>query len=279
MKLPAATMLSLAMMAPLTASWAGAEEEGVAVTASSEIEVRPNRLMIQTHVMGTGELTADALVKYRDAAKRLSGALEGLQLANLEVEQGKIAFQGIGVAEVPGGESAGVKTETAIVRTVNVSVSGIDRLTEDETPQVIGRLLDALRDAGLKLGPAADSNQMLAARMFGQAQSSVPQVTFVVDDASSQRKEAYQQAFSQARAQAEELAALAGAKLGRVLAVTETEAGPTQEPSLMENMMAIYGVRSAKKSGLTRLTADSYGPILLQVNLRVRFALEEKGDP
>src|SRR5262249_20221227 len=139
----------------------------------------------------------------------------------------------------PGMQQAAGKPEVSITKSLRLSVSGIDKLTEEELVGLVAKLLDAAKDAGVAVG--SEGNSSLIARMNGM---SVPSqmVTFVADDPSAARKQASEDAFRQAKEKAQRLAAMAGAQLGSVLSMEETPATSGREESMQERLIeTIYG--------------------------------------
>src|SRR5207244_135021 len=61
--------------------------EGFTVTGKGSVSAKPNRLEIDLEVSAASELTADAIVKYRDTKRRLQEAFVALKLENLAVEE------------------------------------------------------------------------------------------------------------------------------------------------------------------------------------------------
>jgi uncharacterized protein YggE len=154
-------------------------------------------------------------------------------------------------------------------------LSEADQLSEAELMDTIGKLLDAAKDAGAKIG--ARTENALLMRMMGQTASATPVVTFVVEDAAPAREKAYQAAFDQAKARAARLARLAGRRLGRVESVEEgVETSGKNEAGMQERMItAIYGVSSNSDEEDSRLTSQKLADIPVRVTLRVRFTFED----
>ena len=251
----------------------GSESDGISVSGTGEVLAKPNRVEIQLQTAGSAELTADALVKYREALKRTVEAFEKLKLEDLKVEQ-----RDLGV-EAPGANpqaAAGIPQPPAqiqISRSVRLVLSGVNERTEAELADTLGKLLDTAKDAGAAVTTSVTSSAM--ARMFGQ-QVAQTLVKFVVDDVDSLRQQAYAAAFQQAQARAERLAALTGARLGRVVAVEESMDVPGDERSVQERLMAaVYGIGDTSSRQEGRVTADRLAEIPIRVTLRVRFAIEE----
>src|ERR1700722_15338081 len=71
------TVAMLLCMAFLTAAaHADDSTNGITVSGTAKVMGKPNAVEIGAYVSGDAELTADAVVKYRDARKRAVAALE-----------------------------------------------------------------------------------------------------------------------------------------------------------------------------------------------------------
>ena len=87
---------------------------------------------------------------------------------------------------------------------------------------MVAKLLDTAKDAGVT--PGGDTNSSLMMRMNGMA-GPTTMVKFIADDAVAARKKATENAFKQAHEKAQQMAEMAGTKLGPVLSMEETGAG------------------------------------------------------
>src|SRR4051812_25680426 len=68
--------------------------EGFTVVGKGSVSAKPNSVEIDLEVSASSELTADAIVKYRDARKKIQEAFAGLKLANVSVaERGLLVDQ------------------------------------------------------------------------------------------------------------------------------------------------------------------------------------------
>jgi uncharacterized protein YggE len=269
-----------ALLSALSPSGAPGADDGVTVSGTGEVPAKPSRAEIDLSAGASAELTADAIVKYQDSLRRTLGAFEKMDLKNLKIEQRSLSFESTGGASAAAynqpGTAATSKLQIDITRSLRVVLSEADQLSEAELMDSIGRLLDAAKDAGAKVGGGTENALLM--RMMGQAASATPVVTFVVEDAAPAREKAYQAAFDQAKARAARLAKLAGRRLGRVESVEEglEASGKKDEAGMQERMItAIYGVSSKSNEEDSRLTSQKLADIPVRVTLRVRFALEE----
>lgn len=257
-----------------------AEEPGITVSAVGEAKVKPNRLEIEIRASAAAELTGDAVVKYRDALKRTRESFDKLKIDKLElVDRGtNVASSSPGDNQNgqvmrPGMQQSAVKPEVNITKSLRLSVSGIDKLSEEDLVGLVAKLLDAAKDAGVSVG--SDANSSLMARMNGMSMPS-EMVTFVADDPAAARKQASEEAFRQAKEKAQRLAAMAGSQLGGVLSMEESAGPAGTDESLQSKMIELIYGNGQKASDDPRLVSSTLVEMPVRVNLRVRFALEPK---
>ena len=254
-----------------------AAENGILVVGSGSVLAKPTHLEIVLQTAGQGELTGDAVVKYRGALSRLTEAFAELDVPNLSLQQ-----EALGVASASaGGQAYAIqvggqpnppagKTPVTISRSVRLTVGAIDELDEEQLTETVSLLIDTAKDSGATVGKST-ANAMLA-RMMGQQMSSSI-VTFVVDKVEPLRAEAYQIAFAEARQKAERLAELAGARVGPVLSVEETALPSSHENPQVAMMAMMYGLSQQSDKEESRVTSDKLEEIPIRVNLQVRFSL------
>ncbi|HEY2759387.1 MAG TPA: SIMPL domain-containing protein [Pirellulales bacterium] len=264
--------------------------DGITVTGSGEAMVRPNRLEIGVKAAVSAELTADAVVKYRDTLKRTKETIEKLKIDHLEVADRGVNVANLGPATQQNGNMVFVnqqggmqgnngmppKQEVAISKTLRVTIQGIDKLQEEDVIALVAKLLDVAKDAGLSVSGA---NTNGATGADGQPLPDAL-VQFVADDLVIARKEATDKAFQQAKEKAQHIADLAGVRLGAAAAVEELSSvgGNSDESGTEDVQSAIYSLVGGPAEGLGHIQSNSLGEMPLRVNLRVRFPLEPKGD-
>ena len=180
-------------------------EGGITVSGTGEVLAKPTRVEIDLAAGAAAELTGDAIVKYENSLRRTLDVFKKMELKNLKIEQRSLSFESTsGSAAAANAFAAGdgapstAKSQIDITRSLRVVLTETDKLSEQELLETIGRLLDAAKDAGAKIGSGATNALMM--RMMGEAAASTPVVTFVVEDAAAAREKAYQAAFNQAKA-------------------------------------------------------------------------------
>jgi uncharacterized protein YggE len=213
--------------------------EGFTVTGKGSVSARPNRLEIDLEVSAASELTADAIVKYRDAKRRLQEAFAALKLANVAVEEHGLLVDQKGAMPNPyffdGMPNRRSKAEVQLTRKLVVVCSDVRKMDEDALLQLVAKLLDVAQDAGGKVGPQNDVNPYFFYERFNR---NAGLVRFVLDDYDKLEEEAYAKAVADAEARAGRLAKLSRVRLGPITAVREASspgdrapgAGPDDEP-------------------------------------------------
>ncbi|HEX3358832.1 MAG TPA: SIMPL domain-containing protein [Tepidisphaeraceae bacterium] len=196
------------------------DNSGITVSGSGKASGKPTVIEIPCIVSGDAELTADALVKYRDARKHAVDAIDGLKIPGLSVEskgysikdyvdqaaQQQAMMRGQGVVSS--------KQKISVVEQMKIVIKDADKMDQSTVMDTMLKVLDTVRDAGLTLGDGTvrNVNYYPPPPMPGL-------INFKIADPSALREQAYKQAMDDARTRAQKLADLAGVKLGRILSV------------------------------------------------------------
>ena len=277
--LAAAMVLARRPCAQTTLAAAGGGSDGITVFGTGDLSTRPNWVEIDLNVSGKAELTADALVKYRDAKKRVIEALEKLKVKNLSMdERGLTISAGTpleqqqrvmnGMPQVP------TKTQIEVSSVLRVRVKDVRDVPPEELIKTVGRLMDVAQDTGVTVGPSAA--EVMRNMRYGNYTNNTTAVRFVVADLAAIREKAYEQAVADARSRAARLAKLNQVKLGAALSVQEILVAGDQQTPVSTNVQ--YGVVQptplAEDAGEPRLTSTNLSGINVQVKLLVRFAIQ-----
>jgi uncharacterized protein YggE len=234
--------------------------EGFTVTGKGFVSAKPNLLEFDLEVSAASELTADAIVKYRDAKRRLQDAFAALKLENVTVEE-----QGLLVDEKGSDYSPfffdfqpnkKAKVEVQLARKLIVKCSNIRKLDEEALLTLVAKLLDVAQDAGGKVGTGHNPRFNY---FYGYMPGQRGLVRFIVDDLDKLEEEAYAKAVADAEARAQRLAKLARVKLGPVTAVREVVSPSLKEPTQEDDVPR------------KRLESPRYQEIPVRVELTVRF--------
>ena len=142
------------------------EHRGVHRPGKGSVAAKPNRLEIDLEVSAASELTADAIVKYRDAKKRLQEAFAALKLDNVAVEERGLLVDQKGQMYNPyffghTSPTRRAKTEVQLTRKLVVKCTDIRKMDEEALLQLVAKLLDVAQDAGGKVGGQNDYQPLL----------------------------------------------------------------------------------------------------------------------
>lgn len=253
--------------------------EGITVSGTGGVAARPNLVEVDLQVAGQAELTSDALVKYRDAKKRVLEVLKKLEIENMSIDERALSItignsnkqqQRVinGIVQNPG------KPQVDVSSTVRVTLTGVRETEPEELIKTIGRLIDVAQDAGVNVGPTAAEIAM-AYRYGRQPENSAP-VRFVLNDLAELREKAYEAAVADARERAARLAKLHHMKLGSVRSIQELAVGGDKPTTTIVN--AYIYQQNAKTAQDThtdgpRIVSPSLAEVPVQVKLMVRFAI------
>jgi uncharacterized protein len=253
---------------------AGDNIEGFTVAGKGTVAAKPNSVEIDLEISAASELTADAIVKYRDARKKIQESFAGLKLANVSVAERGLLVDKKGEMQSPyffGGmqNNSRAKTEVQLSRKMVVVARDIRQMDEEKLLQQISRLLDVAQDAGAKIGP--QNNAMMMWRYGIEGNSGL--VRFVLDDFDKLEEEAYEKAIADARSRAERLAKLSRVELGPVVAVREVSV-PGEHSTSNASPYFYYNMNNSGNDTEVpkkRLEASKFQEIPVTVQLLVRF--------
>jgi len=248
--------------------------EGLTVIGKGSVSAAPDLAEIDLDVSASAEITGDAIVKFRDAKKRILEAFDALKLPNVAVEERGLLVDQKGAMVNPYyidyNVSQKAKSEVQLSRKLVVKATGLREMEEDAALQLVGRLLDVAQDAGARVGPPP-ANPYYGVVYYRQGEGPAL-VRFVLEDLEKLREEAYEKAVADARKKAERLARLSGVELGPVLAVREVSA-PT-------NRLIYPGIEppnEEESSAENRLESPKLRKIPVHVELQVRFEIRQAG--
>jgi uncharacterized protein YggE len=258
---------------PESPASAQANIDGFAVIGKGFATARPNRLEIELEVSASSELSADAIVKYRDSKKRLKDAFTTLKMSNVAVEERGLLVDQKGQAfnpyymDMPPARKG--KVEVQLRRKLVVSVSNIRSMDEEALLQLVAKLLDVAQDAGGKVG-GGEAMPYYYYR-FNEGNKLVK---FILDDYDALQEKAYGEAIADARSKAVRLAKLSGVELGRVAGIREVLVSGDKSSAMA--MAFYYGVPSNSNDEEVprkRLESTRFQEIPVRVELHVRFDL------
>jgi uncharacterized protein len=241
--------------------------EGVTVTGRAFSAAKPNAVEIDLDVSASSELTADAIVKYRDAKKRVHDAFGALKLKNVGIEERGLLVDQKGMMQNPymwgGMPNTRSKTEVQLSRKLVVKASDIRSMGEDAVLQLVGKLLDVAQDSGGRIGGQNDWNPYYYNPYQNMSRGLV---RFVLEDVEKLQEAVFDKAIADARARAERLARLSNVELGPVIAVREIVV-PSDRFTASDDELPKH-----------RLEVGRFQEIPIRVELLVRFEIHSKGN-
>lgn len=271
--------LAIAFTAPASAQYVmqgNSDAPGILVYGNGETVATPDLVEISLRATAAAELTADAIVKYRDTKRRTLEAFEKLDLKDkLEVRELGVSLADSTSAEQMqmmwrgmGNQTTG-KTKVEISSALQLRLSGIREMKPEQVMETVGKLLDTAKDSGATIGPT--SAEMNMAWRYGQQPNSTL-VRFILRDLNKLREEAYENAVEDARKRAMRLAKLNGVKLGEVLGAQEVQVSG-DEPQVTNTPWG-QTITHGKKGSDPEISSEQFTEIPFHVKLLVRFAIQ-----
>ena len=250
---------------------------GISVYGKGETVAKPNLVEISLRATAAAELTADAIVKYRDTKRRTLEAFDKLKLGKLDVQELGVSLSDQTSAEQMQnmwrgmGNATTGKTKVEISSALQLRLSGIREQSAEQVMETVGKLLDTAKDSGATIGPTAAEMNM--AWRYGRQPNSTL-VRFILTDLNQMREEAYQNAVNDARTRAERLAKLNGVKLGGVLGVQEISVSGDDQQTTTTPWGQVMPAGGGSKNREPEVSSEQFTEIPFHVKLQVRFAIE-----
>ena len=171
---------------------------------------KPNLVEIDLEVSASSELTADAIVKYRDAKKRIHDAFAALKLDNVAVEERGLLVDQKGQMQNPyffdDQPNTRTKTEVQLTRKLVVKAPTSARWTKRPCCSSSASCSTSPRTPAARSAPQNNLNPYYYYRYGSRTTTGL--VRFVLEDFDKLQEEAYEKAIADARARAERLARL-----------------------------------------------------------------------
>ena len=217
-------------------------------------------------------------MKFREAHKRAFAAIAALKNPDLSIEAGGVSINSGGndantqMMIMRGMTPNNTQQSVKISETSRIVLAHTDKLPPDELLAKLLKILDVAKDAGFQIGPAPATNYYQLQMQAQEGGAANATVSFKLPDCTAIRDKAYKAAVDDAKAKAQRLAELAGAKLGRIIAVHDSQS-PRAENSTM--IMYFYGSLSNKGGAADEkaISGPTSGDLVVRANLEVQFEL------
>lgn len=240
-------------------------ENTVTVVAVGKVSIRPDTLVVNGVISESNEKMKDAVTAFKDTRRRALASMQALEIENLDLTASGLKID-TGGGDSPyqeleferGGKKKSKDTLT-ISQSVTLKITGLGELDDQRMLDLAVQVLGAAKEAGVNLGP---TNPMLYYDYDYEAPTAA---TFRISDPLAAQKQATIKAMENAKADATQLAQLAGGKLGPVVAIAET--GQSEMLSSMHTDEAMW---DEEAQGFSR---NAFKPIPVARSLVVSYRL------
>jgi uncharacterized protein YggE len=265
MRWPITLALVVGLLGQAGARLGAAEDKILAVNGTGRIEVRPDAMEVFATVTASGELTSDALKKFRANRRRGVDAINKLKIDGLEVKgSGMSVISNAMVQQFQqrfGNMQQGNATQTTFNETLTFAVPGIDRLSDDKVQDLATKILDAAKDAGLTLGHPNDQNPY-----YVNYNSYKPQIVFFrLTNPDAVRQKALDLAAKDARSKAEQMAKRMDLSIGKAIQVRD---GMTRQVGNNRQVVVVGNQENAMGDPTATLH-----PVTIEAVMSVEYAI------
>ncbi|QDT26693.1 SIMPL domain-containing protein [Gimesia panareensis] len=253
------------------------DENGITVIGTGVVEAKPSVVELTGLVLGQGQLAGDAVTKYHGNRRRAEEAFKNLKIPGLViVEEGMSLYSSLNASQMQAMMRGMPVNNTqsqqlSVSETLKLRLTGIDKMSSEELLEIIVRIVDAGKDAGVIIGN--DTTPMVPGT-YNASKARNTMAAFKIQNVEVLKNKAYAKALEDARAQAETLAKLAGGKLGKVVAINAVD--PNQKSSdsssrVLAQYMAVLGMRVGQSE---EQASALFKAIPVSAVVRVTYAIE-----
>jgi len=246
----------------------------ISVTGIGEVKAKPSVVELSGKVTGDAELAGDAVVKYNGNRRRAVAAIEGLEIEGLEIVGGGITIN----SAIEGAENMQMMAmngnpvtgnqQLQVSEPLAIKISGIEKMSTEELIEMLVKVVDAGKDAGIVVGAKQPS---MIEMQLGIGSTGTSLATFSLSNVDSLEEAANKAAIENARTKAEQLAKLSGVKLGPIVSIKPGT--PPEDEDSANNMQGyyamIYGIASEANK-----TAGYSSSELREISVRAAFQIE-----
>lgn len=253
------------------------DDNGITVVGTGTVEARPSVVEMTGMVIGQGQLAGDAVTKYHGNRRRAEDAFKNLKIPGLVIEEdGMSLYSSLSTSQMQAMMRGMPVNNTqsqqlSVSETLKLRLTGIDKMNSEELLEIIVRIVDAGKDAGVIIGN--DTTPMVPGT-YNASKARNTMAAFKIQNVDDLKTKAYAKALEDARTQAEILAKLAGGKLGKVIAIDTVN--PNQKNSdSSSRVLAQYLAAIGMNVGQTEEQASALlKPIPVSAVVRVTYAID-----
>jgi len=226
----------------------------ITVSAVGESEVRPDTIVLSGGLTEANEKMKDAVTAFSDTRRRAMAAIKEMGIENLSVSTSALSVDLAGSPQANpfGGEQPNAAPAGSLIisQLVTLTVTGVDKMEEQAVIDLVVKLMQGAKEAGVKMESASGPEAMIMIQM-GMGGDGNSSAQFKISDPKAAHKAATKDAVDKARADAAYLAELAGGKLGKIVDISDGVMPATGDDSAMNPYAMIFGM-------MTGETADAY---------------------
>lgn len=263
--------LSFSLSVLLAGGFVAAQDAGtITVKGSGVGSAAPDYMVIQGEITASAENAEDAVKEFRELRDKVEDDISAddsvrlrLQFGGEELSSGPTVGASAGI----GGLSAYSATppgQIGVSETIEIRIDFTSDMQRMQAIEQAAKVVAKAKEAGVQF------SHSMNAMMMAMGQQASGMLEFGVDDPHEMQAAAYKKAMEDARGRAESLAALAGARLGRIVSVEEVEIETAENPYVSA---IAWSVQRQSDSKETKFTTDRNAAVEVRKDLRVVFQL------
>jgi len=236
----------------------------IEVIGTGKASAKPDRLLLKGFITAEDKTAKKVLNKFLKIKKSLQETVNPMDFPEVEIEFENSQFNTNFDSEemMMGGGDGAESDGYYLSQPIGIRIVIGEDDAEKTTLQMLSKLVDAAETSGVSFNEAADS--MMS---FSVVESGATLASGDLSDREPLKQEATKKAFEDAKSQAQELAELAGGKLGKVISIEASSIAGEDNP-WAGYMTAISGLATAAHS-------DSLTKIEVSQSLQVKFELTD----
>jgi uncharacterized protein YggE len=263
--------LSFSLSVLLTSGAVTAQEAGtITVTGSGVGSAAPDYVVIQGEITASAENAEEAVKEFRELRHKVEDDISADDSVSLRLQFGGEELSSgptVGASAGIGGLSASSATppgQIGVSETIEMRIDFKSDMQRMQAIEQAAKVIAKAKEAGVQFSHSM--NPMMIA--MGQQASGI--LEFGIDDPRKVQAAAYKKAVEDARARAESLASIAGARLGRIVSIEEVEIATAENPYVSA---IAWSAQQQSDSKETKVTTDRNAAVEVRKDLRVVFEL------
>ncbi|KAF0247109.1 MAG: hypothetical protein FD180_48 [Planctomycetota bacterium] len=247
----------------------------ITVRGKGSVRVRPDKLVLVLGADGKAEKASDAVDKLgkkrAEIGEAIKQALEGKQGLDYKVKDSGMTFGGAAdeMAQIRmlQGQQPDAAGEMTVTTELEITVAGIDKMSDTDLAGIISALIDKTKDAGAEMkAPGNRYNPFMGGGSANQG------VFFGFSDYEAQVEKAWDEAAKKAKERAEAIAKRLGLSVGDAVRVKDTTGEGSAAAKAVNPYAAMLGMGGDEDGPKIK----SSGEMEMSVEMEVEFELKKK---